>query len=139
MDWKRFGILTFFKTIITAGVTTGLCFLFPPAIPIIIGVNVGALSLISYASVSAIKKDPYKDVPKGDIGYFYEEPKQSVTQKVETKVIDKTQELMGSIKDRVVERRREKEQRKAEAEVKKTAALVVEEVSAPEDEDEMSL
>ena len=44
IDWKSFAILTTIRTVIAAGVTTGLCFLFPPAIPYLIGGNIAALT-----------------------------------------------------------------------------------------------
>lgn len=111
IDWKRFAILTTIRTVIAAGVTTGLCFLFPPAIPYLIGGNVAALTLISGGQIAHAAHNDFSDIPSGDLE-FYDIPKPSKLQKVETAVIDKVEECLYSFEDKRKAKRQAKKQAK---------------------------
>ncbi len=118
IDWKRFAILTFVRAAITAGIATGLCFLFPAAMPWIIGISAGGLGVVSVGSIIAANTTyDYSDVPRGDLE-FYQMPGAGLLETAEENVIDFIEDKIDAVGDKISDIRdniAEKRQRKKEA------------------------
>ena len=106
MDIKRLFAAIAFRALLIAPIVVGLCFIYPPALGIFVGV--GALTLASSVAFSVYKhrsSSYLNDIPIGDLEY-HNLPKESFYTKIETKVLDAAEDISCNIKNRIRNKKR---------------------------------
>lgn len=140
MSFWRFLGATLFRGVVIGGITLGLSFAFPPAMPWFVAGGVSALGLSLGAS--ALRATRYKSydmhTPIGDDEYHKEIP-QGIFDRVEGVIIDKVEEISDSIRSKKYKKQQEKAKKLAnkkdlstEGNVKKDADIKLEETTKQE-------